>query len=222
MRAPIGDFDHATPVPDCLDDLVGPVADAVRDWRGSVPADEILYVETDPEWADTAVFVQHYGRELLEQSANCVVVAGKRGGESSLAACVVLSTTRVDVNGVVRRRLGARKASFASMDVATGETGMEYGGITPVGLPAAWPVLVDSAVVDLQYVLVGSGRRRGKLLVCMLLRRAGTKGDIELLAQTLLGYLDINLVDHLVDRRGMSLDRLASGWGDLVERLVVS
>ncbi|WP_200300857.1 YbaK/EbsC family protein [Streptomyces adelaidensis] len=165
MRAPIGDFDHATPVPDCLDDLVGPVADAVRDWRGSVPADEILYVETDPEWADTAVFVQHYGRELLEQSANCVVVAGKRGGESSLAACVVLSTTRIDVNGVVRRRLGARKASFASMDVATGETGMEYGGITPVGLPAAWPVLVDSAVVDLQYVLVGSGRRRGKLLV---------------------------------------------------------
>ncbi|WP_200300855.1 TetR/AcrR family transcriptional regulator [Streptomyces adelaidensis] len=58
--------------------------------------------------------------------------------------------------------------------------------------------------------------------LCMLLRRAGTKGDIELLAQTLLGYLDINLVDHLVDRRGMSLDRLASGWGDLVERLVVS
>jgi prolyl-tRNA editing enzyme YbaK/EbsC (Cys-tRNA(Pro) deacylase) len=130
-----------------------------------VPAEQILYVETDPRWADTAVFVEHYGRDLLERSANCVVVAGKRGGESSLAACVVLSTTRVDVNGVVRRQLGARKASFAPMDTATGETGMEYGGITPVGLPAGWPVLVDSAVVDLPYVLVGSGRRRGKLLV---------------------------------------------------------
>ncbi|EKX61729.1 YbaK/EbsC family protein [Streptomyces ipomoeae] len=165
MRAPIGDFDHATPAPDCLDDLVGPVADAVRHWRGSVPAEDILYVETDPRWADTAVFVQHYGQELLEQSANCVVVAGRRGGESSLAACVVPSTTRVDVNGVVRRQLGARKASFASMDTATGETGMEHGGITPVGLPEAWPVLVDSAVVELPYVLVGSGRRRGKLLV---------------------------------------------------------
>ncbi|MEV5322261.1 YbaK/EbsC family protein [Streptomyces sp. NPDC052687] len=165
MRAPIGDFDQATPAPDCLAELTGPVADAVRRWTGAVPAEQILYVDTDPRWADTAVFVEHYGRELLEQSANCVVVAGKRGGESTLAACVVLSTTRVDVNGVVRRRLGARKASFASMDTATGGTGMEYGGITPIGLPAGWPVLVDSAVVDLPYVLVGSGRRRGKLLV---------------------------------------------------------
>ncbi|GHH28445.1 YbaK/EbsC family protein [Streptomyces lanatus] len=165
MDAPIGRFDNAAPAPDRLDELTRPVADAVRHWHGSVPADQIVYVETDPEWADTAVFVEHYGRELLEQSANCVVVAGKRGGETTLAACVVLSTTRVDVNGVVRRQLGARKASFASMDTATGETGMEYGGITPLGLPADWPVLVDSAVVDLPYVLVGSGRRRGKLLV---------------------------------------------------------
>ncbi|MFM9614177.1 YbaK/EbsC family protein [Streptomyces niveiscabiei] len=165
MRAPIGDFDTATPAPDCLDDLVGPVADAVRGWYASVPADQILYVETDPQWADTAVFVEHYGRELLEQSANCVVVAGKRGGETTLAACLVLSTTRVDVNGVVRRRLDARKASFASMDVATGESGMEYGGITPIGLPGGWPLLVDAAVVELPWVLVGSGRRRGKLLV---------------------------------------------------------
>ncbi|MET9773101.1 YbaK/EbsC family protein [Streptomyces sp. NPDC006367] len=165
MHAPIGHFDSTTPAPDCLDELTSPVADAVRHWRGSVPAGEILYVDTDPQWADTAVFVEHYGRELLEQSANCVVVAGKRGGGTTLAACVVLSTTRVDVNGVVRRHLGARKASFAPMDTATGETGMEYGGITPLGLPADWPVLVDAAVVDLPYVLVGSGRRRGKLLV---------------------------------------------------------
>lgn len=165
MDAPIGHFDTAVPAPDCLDELTRPVADAVRGWHGSVPAEQIIYVETDPQWADTAVFVEHYGQELLEQSANCVVVAGKRGGGTTLAACIVLSTTRVDVNGVVRRQLGARKASFASMDTATGETGMEYGGITPIGLPEGWPVLVDSAVVDLPYVLVGSGRRRGKLLV---------------------------------------------------------
>ncbi|MER7710043.1 YbaK/EbsC family protein [Streptomyces werraensis] len=165
MRAPIGNFDQAVPAPDCLDELTAPVAAAVRAWSGSVPADRILYVETDPQWADTAVFVEHYGRDLLEQSANCVVVAGKRGGETTLAACVVLSTTRADVNGVVRRHLGVRKASFAPMDTATEETGMEYGGITPVGLPEGWPVLVDAAVVDLPYVLVGSGRRRGKLLV---------------------------------------------------------
>ncbi|MFD7811400.1 YbaK/EbsC family protein [Streptomyces sp. NPDC059785] len=165
MRAPIGDFDTVTPAPDCLDELVAPVAEAVRGWSGGVPADRILHVDTEPEWADTAVFLEHYGRELLDRSANCVVVAGKRGGETTLAACVVLSATRVDVNGAVRRRLGARKASFAPMDTATGETGMEYGGITPIGLPGHWPVLVDSAVVDLPYVLLGSGRRRGKLLV---------------------------------------------------------
>ncbi|MEV7387671.1 MULTISPECIES: YbaK/EbsC family protein [unclassified Streptomyces] len=165
MRAPIGDFDAATPAPDCLDELTTPVADAVRHWSGAVPADQILYVETDPQWADTAVFVEHYGRELLEQSANCVVVAGKRGGETTLAACLVLSTTKVDVNGVVRRQLGSRKASFASMDTAIGETGMEYGGITPIGLPRDWPLLVDSAVADLPWVLIGSGRRRGKLLL---------------------------------------------------------
>jgi prolyl-tRNA editing enzyme YbaK/EbsC (Cys-tRNA(Pro) deacylase) len=165
MRAPIGHFDTAIPAPDALDELTAPVADAVRNWTGSIPADQIVYVDTDPQWADTAVFVEHYGQELLERSANCVVVAGKRGGETTLAACLALSTTRVDVNGVVRRQLGSRKASFASMDTATGETGMEYGGITPIGLPAGWPILVDSAVVDLPYVLVGSGRRRGKLLV---------------------------------------------------------
>ncbi|MEU6199145.1 YbaK/EbsC family protein [Streptomyces sp. NPDC047061] len=165
MRAPIGDFDTAVPAPDCLDELTAPVADALRHWTGAVPADRIVYVETDPRWADTAVFVEHYGRDLLERSANCVVVAGRRGGETTLAACLALSTTKVDVNGLVRRQLGARKASFASMDTATGATGMEYGGITPIGLPHDWPLLVDSAVVDLPYVLVGSGRRRGKLLV---------------------------------------------------------
>ncbi|WP_306326844.1 YbaK/EbsC family protein [Streptomyces venezuelae] len=165
MRAPIGNFDQARPAADCLDLLTGPVAAAVRAWTGPVPADQLLFVDTDPDLADTATFVEHYGPALLDQSANCVVVAGKRGETATLAACVVKSATRVDVNGVVRKHLGARKASFAPMDTATGETGMEYGGITPVGLPAAWPLLVDAAVADTEWVLIGSGRRRGKLIV---------------------------------------------------------
>ncbi|MEW2620997.1 YbaK/EbsC family protein [Streptomyces sp. NPDC048106] len=165
MRAPIGDFETATPAPDCLAELTAPVADALRNWSAGTPAEHILYVDTDPRWADTAVFVEHYGSDLTERSANCVVVAAKRAGETTLAACLALSTTRVDVNGMVRRHLGARKASFAPMETATGRSGMEYGGITPIGLPADWPLLVDAAVVDLPYVLVGSGRRRGKLLV---------------------------------------------------------
>jgi prolyl-tRNA editing enzyme YbaK/EbsC (Cys-tRNA(Pro) deacylase) len=165
MRAPIGNFDEAVPAPDCLDLLTAPVAAAVRAWSGDVPAEQLLFVDTDPEVADTAAFVEHYGADLMDHSANCVVVAGKRGGESTLAACVVLSRTRVDVNGVVRKQLGARKASFAPMDTAVGESGMEYGGITPIGLPAAWPLLVDSEVVDTEWVLIGSGTRRGKLIV---------------------------------------------------------
>ncbi|MFD3922480.1 YbaK/EbsC family protein [Streptomyces sp. NPDC058595] len=165
MRAPIGDFTDVRPAPDCLDLLTEPVAAAVRAWQGDVPAEQLLYVDTDPEIADTAAFVEHHGADLLDRSANCVVVAGKRGGESTLAACLVLSRTRVDVNGVVRKQLGARKASFAPMDSATGETGMEYGGITPIGLPAGWTLLVDAAVVDTEWVLIGSGRRRGKLIV---------------------------------------------------------
>jgi prolyl-tRNA editing enzyme YbaK/EbsC (Cys-tRNA(Pro) deacylase) len=165
MRAPLGNFTDVRTAPDALDVLVEPVARAVRHWTGPVPAEEVYWVDSDPQWADTAAFVEHYGRELLEASANCLVVTGRRGQARTHAACVVLSHTRVDVNGVVRDRLDARKASFAAMDFATDESGMEYGGITPIGLPADWPLLVDAAVADLPYVLVGSGSRRGKLLV---------------------------------------------------------
>jgi prolyl-tRNA editing enzyme YbaK/EbsC (Cys-tRNA(Pro) deacylase) len=96
-------------------------------------------------------------------SANCVVVAGRRGGDERVAACVVLATTRADVNGLVRRLLDVRKASFLAMDLAVEWTGMEYGGITPVGLPEDWFVLVDAAVVAAPYVVIGSGVRRSKL-----------------------------------------------------------
>lgn len=157
-------FDDVRPAVECLDLLTEPVAAALRDWRGSVPVEEIRYVDTDPEIADTAELVAHHGAWLLEQSANCVVVAGKRGGTVTLAACLVLSHTRVDVNGAVRRQLGARKASFAPMETAVGDSGMEYGGITPIGLPADWPLLVDAAVADMPYALIGSGARRGKII----------------------------------------------------------
>lgn len=164
MRAPIGPFDNAVPAPDCLAELVPPVAEAVGGWAGDVPAEQILYVDTDPAIADTSAFVAYYGQDLLGQSANCVVVAAKRGGATTLAACLVPSAGRIDVNGAVRRHLGARKVSFAPMATAVELTGMEYGGITPLGLPDGWPLLVDPVVADMPYVLVGSGRRRGKLI----------------------------------------------------------
>jgi prolyl-tRNA editing enzyme YbaK/EbsC (Cys-tRNA(Pro) deacylase) len=164
MRAPIGNFEAAEPAVERLDLLAAPVAAALRAWRAPVPVEQVLYVDTDPDNADTAVFGEVYGVPP-EQSANCVVVAGKRGQDVTLAGCVVLAHTRADVNGLVRRHLGVRKASFAAMDTAVGETGMEYGGISPVGLPDGWPLLVDSVAADTPYVVVGSGLRRGKLLI---------------------------------------------------------
>ncbi|MFD0889371.1 YbaK/EbsC family protein, partial [Streptosporangium algeriense] len=111
-----------------------------------------------------AAFCERYGVGM-DESANCVIVAAKRAGEVRYAACLVLATTRADVNGVVRRHLDARKISFAPQDDAVGLTGMEYGGITPLGLPEDWPVLVDEAVAAHPGVVIGSGVRRSKLAV---------------------------------------------------------
>ena len=120
--------------------------------------------EIDPEMADTAAFCERYGVGPAE-SANCVVIAGRRDGQARYAACVILATTRADVNNVARRELDVRKASFAAMDDAVAQTEMEYGGITPVGLPQGWPVLVDARVADAPTVVIGSGVRRSKLVL---------------------------------------------------------
>lgn len=145
--------------------LAKPVAVALAEWAaGSRDAGQVEVAEIDPDLADTAAFCEHY--EIpLEKSANCVVVAGKRRGDTMFAACLVTAVTRADVNGLVRNRLGARKASFAPVEETLAATGMEYGGITPIGLPPSWPVLIDSAVAQQPYVIIGSGIRGSKLLV---------------------------------------------------------
>ncbi len=143
-------------------DLLGaPVEKALREWPDGP---DVRVAEIDPDLADTAAFCAEYDVSL-DASANCVVVAGRRGGGTRYAACLVLATTRADVNGVVRRHLDVRKASFAAVDDAVELTGMEFGGITPIGLPADWPVLVDARVVGLPAAIVGSGVRRSKLLL---------------------------------------------------------
>src|SRR3954453_1175015 len=134
------DLTAALDRPDLLAD---PVRTALASWKR---AGDVRVAPIDPGLADTAAFCEAYDVGL-DRSANCVVIAAKRGGETRYAACMVLATTRADVNGVVRRHLDARKASFAAMDDAVALTGMEYGGITPIGLPEGWPVLVDAAVV---------------------------------------------------------------------------
>jgi prolyl-tRNA editing enzyme YbaK/EbsC (Cys-tRNA(Pro) deacylase) len=144
-------------------DLLAPsVAAALTEADAALPADAVGVAEIDPALADTAAFCERYDVPLAE-SANCVVVTGRRDGEPRFAACVILATTRADVNGVARRQLDVRKASFAAVDLAVAETGMEYGGITPIGLPADWPVFVDAAVAAAPRVVIGSGVRRSKL-----------------------------------------------------------
>jgi prolyl-tRNA editing enzyme YbaK/EbsC (Cys-tRNA(Pro) deacylase) len=139
--------------------LAPPVYAALLEWPGAA---EIRVAAIDPALSDTAAFCERYG-VAPEESANCVVVAGRRGGETSYTACMVAATTRADVNGLVRRHMGVRKASFGPMDEVTALTGMEYGGITPIGLPAQWPVLVDADVAKLAVAVIGSGIRGSKL-----------------------------------------------------------
>jgi prolyl-tRNA editing enzyme YbaK/EbsC (Cys-tRNA(Pro) deacylase) len=159
MTAPVLGTLPWRPAADHPELLGAPVAAALPSLAGPVWVAEI-----DDDLADTAAFTEAYSVPA-DASANCVVVAARRAGQTTLAACVVLATTRADVNGLVRRHLDARKASFAPQDVAVAESGMAYGGITPVGLPAGWPVLVDAAVARADYVVIGSGTRGSKLAV---------------------------------------------------------
>lgn len=151
-----GTLEWSTEVADLV---AGPVAMALAGWPRAA---ELRAAAIDPDLADTAAFCARYD-VALEDSANCVVIAGRRGDVVSYAACVVLATTRADVNGIVRRQLDARKASFAPMADAVQRSGMEYGGITPIGLPPSWRVLVDAAVLTRDVVVIGSGLRRSKL-----------------------------------------------------------
>jgi prolyl-tRNA editing enzyme YbaK/EbsC (Cys-tRNA(Pro) deacylase) len=118
----------------------------------------------DPSLADTAEFCATY-EVPLELSANCVVVAGRRADVTTMAACLVLATDRADVNKTVRKHLDVRKISFAPMDEAVTQTGMEYGGITPIGLPTDWPVMVDEHVAAQPWIVIGSGIRGSKIAI---------------------------------------------------------
>jgi len=156
----LGDL-QTQPVLERLDLVSDTVAAGLRDWE---PADRVGVVEIDPAHADTAAMVAAYDVPL-DAGANCVVVAGKRAGEERIAACVVRADTRADVNNLVKRLLDVRKASFLSTDRAVEGAEMEYGGITPIGLPASWRVFVDSTVAEIPVVIIGSGVRRSKLLL---------------------------------------------------------
>ncbi|WP_246160337.1 YbaK/EbsC family protein [Nocardioides humilatus] len=142
--------------------LVAPrVAAALASWPD---ASGVAVVEIDPDLADTAAMSAAYDLPL-DTGVNCVLVAGRRDGEERIAACLVRADTRADVNRTVKQLLDVRKASFLPMDRAVTESEMEYGGITPVGLPATWRLLIDARVPEVPAAIIGSGVRRSKLLL---------------------------------------------------------
>lgn len=118
-------------------------------------------IDCDPDLADTAEFCAHYGYRL-DESANAIMVVGK-SEPRTYAMCVVLATTSVDVNKVVRKRLGAKKASFAPPEETAEMTGMVLGGVTPFGLPNGLPLWIDSRVMSCDKVIVGGGSRDRKI-----------------------------------------------------------
>jgi prolyl-tRNA editing enzyme YbaK/EbsC (Cys-tRNA(Pro) deacylase) len=140
------------------------VAPATRDVIEKYGLNDIMVAEIDASLADTASFCEAYGIGL-DVSANCVVVEARRAEKTWHAACIITADSRADINGTVRRQLEARKISFAPMGTATSITKMEYGGITPIGLPGDWPLIVDEAITTKDYVIIGSGVRGSKLLV---------------------------------------------------------
>lgn len=159
MSHPVYGTLDAVPALTRPDLLAAPVATAIEELRL-----DVLVAAIDPGHADTEVLCATYGVPL-GASANAVVVRGTRAGVDSHAVCMTLATHRVDVNGLVRRRLNARKASFAPMDYTVEATGMEYGGINPVGAPAGWRVWVDAAVAATEWLCIGSGIRGSKLFL---------------------------------------------------------
>jgi prolyl-tRNA editing enzyme YbaK/EbsC (Cys-tRNA(Pro) deacylase) len=147
-------------VEDNLNLIASPVKKAIEHYK----LGNIFVTKIDPQLADTAAFCEAYNIGL-DASANCVIVEAKRADKVWYAACLVLATDRADVNGIIRRHLEARRASFAPMNTAVSLSQMEYGGITPIGLPADWPILVDNNVASKDQVVIGSGIRGSKILI---------------------------------------------------------
>lgn len=148
------------PVEDNWDLIVESVKQAIEQQN----IEGVFVSEIDTELSDTAAFCEKYDIGL-DVSVNCVIVEAKRADKVWYAACMIPANVRADINGIVRRELGARKISFAPMDTATGLTNMEFGAINPIGLPADWPILVDENASKLEYIVIGSGIRKSKLLI---------------------------------------------------------
>lgn len=155
---------HFEPAVNRPDLLPSGINELLKNWRGSTPVEEILVTPIDAEYADSAKFCEHYGVDPKD-GANCVVAVATRGENRTFAACLIPVSCRADLNNVARKTLGAKRVSFAPLDEVLKETGMEYGGITPLGLPENYPVLIDSRIAEMKRLIIGGGFRKSKLSV---------------------------------------------------------
>lgn len=124
----------------------------------------VLVAAIDPAVADTEAFCKKYSVDP-HIAANCLVLEARRSDKIWYVACVVGANKSVDVNGIVRKYVNARRVSFAPMETAVALSGMEYGSITPIGLPVDWSVLVDESLLEHEFAIVGGGFRHSKIAV---------------------------------------------------------
>jgi prolyl-tRNA editing enzyme YbaK/EbsC (Cys-tRNA(Pro) deacylase) len=138
------------------------VTTLLQNWHNSIPVEEILAAEINPDFATGQDFCSQYGIPF-DSGANCYIVEAVRGEKRTLAACVALVGYQVNFNGVVRKTLNARRISLAPLSLVLDETKMEYGSITPFGLPSHWPILLDANIMHSPRIVIGSGLVKSKL-----------------------------------------------------------
>ena len=124
---------------------------------------EFEIMDCEPQFADTKVFCREYGIDP-EDSVNAIIVKTKTG-KLKYAACALLATTRLDINKTIRKKLGARKVSFADIKETAKLTNMNIGGVTPLTLPSTLSLWVDSKVMQRNSIVLGGGNRSSKIKV---------------------------------------------------------
>ncbi|MFN8015094.1 MAG: YbaK/EbsC family protein [Acidimicrobiia bacterium] len=144
--------------------LASPVIECLKNPNNTTLSDSAYVASIDSSLADTAQFCEAYNIGL-DISANAIVLKAKKSSNRYFVMCIVLATTKADVNGFIRKHLGAKSVSFASMEDAVQETKMEFGGIGPIGKPNDWQLLIDSKVLEHDSVIIGSGIRGSKIAV---------------------------------------------------------
>ncbi|PIR04043.1 MAG: hypothetical protein COV59_02555 [Candidatus Magasanikbacteria bacterium CG11_big_fil_rev_8_21_14_0_20_39_34] len=143
----------------------GLLADSVKKQVEKLKNENIEAVAIDPQFMGGFELCEKYGVKP-EDGANCVVIEGIRGEESTFAACLIpVNCKKADFNGVVRKHLGVRRVSLANLNFVLEKTGMEYGSITVVGLPTDWKIFIDPSVVSREKIIIGSGLQKSKLRI---------------------------------------------------------